>query len=195
MNTNLNEMNPNHEMHSVIIKGVEEIIGPEAARDVFSQAMQTEPGLSFLREVQHALAARYGMQSGLGVAQRTGRAAFKYSLRAWGDESGITSSSFRLLPFSRRVRAGLEKMAALFSEYSQARISVNEDAGHWIWQVESCPACASAAGGDPACYLLSGLLQEYMAWVAGGKYFRVQEFTCSADGSACQFRIDKQALE
>ena len=77
MNSNLNAMNPNQEMHSVFIKGVEEIIGPEAARDVFSQAMETEPGLPFLREVQHALAARYGMQSGLGVAQRTGRAAFQ----------------------------------------------------------------------------------------------------------------------
>ena len=194
MNSNLNAMNPNQEMHSVFIKGVEEIVGPEAARDVFSQAMQTEPGLPFLREVQHALAARYGMQSGLGVAQRTGRAAFKYSLRAWGDESGITSSSFRMLPFSRRVRAGLEKMAAVFSEYNQARISVDEDDGHWIWQVERCPGCA--ASGDPACYLLAGLLQEYMAWVAGGKYFRVQEFTCDANGSpTCQFRIEKQAME
>ena len=187
-------MNPNLEMHSVLIRGVEEIIGPEAARDVFSQAAQIEPGLPFLREVQRALAARYGTQSGLGVAQRTGRAAFKYSLRAWGEESGFTSSSFRLLPFSRRVRAGLEKMAAVLSDYSQARISVHEDEGHWIWQVESCPGCAGSE--DSACYLLAGLLQEYMAWVAGGKYYRVQEYTCAADGSsACQFRIDKQALE
>ena len=194
MNPNLHLIDPNKEMHRVLVEGIEEIIGPDAARDVLSQVMQNEPALPFLREVQRALAARYGMQSGLGVALRTGRAAFQYGLRAWGEESGVNSSSFRLLPFSRRIRTGLEKMAVFFSEYCQAQASVSEDEGHWIWQVESCPGCA--ATGEPACYLLTGLLQEYMAWAAGGKYFRVEEMTCAAGSSlACQFRINKQALE
>jgi predicted hydrocarbon binding protein len=194
MNSNLNSIDSNKAMHRVLIEGVEEIIGPEDAHDVVSQAMLIEPALPFLREVQRALAARYGLPSGLGVALRTGRAAFKYSLRAWGEEIGVNNPSFRLLPSSRRIRAGLEKMAAFFSELWQARISVSEDDAHWIWQVESCPDCAMT--GDTACYLLTGLLQEYMAWAAGGKYFRVQEIICAVgSSSACQFRIDKQGLE
>jgi predicted hydrocarbon binding protein len=46
------------------------------------------------------------------------------------------------------------------------------------------------------CDFTIGLLQEFMAWAGGSKYFRIQEIACRGNGDACcSFKIDKNPIE
>lgn len=189
-----------NEIEIVLMEGIKEIVGPEHARELFAHLQGMLAVTNWQAPVdpaalQAVLTERYGLLSGQGVALRSGRAAFHYGLRRWGEESGLISQEFRLLPFRRRVRLGLEKMAALIARYCQAKITTREDEFYWYWRIEACP------GGDcklatPGCSLMLGLLQEFMTWSGSGKFFRVRESTCLSRGDdCCEFQIEKKAVE
>lgn len=189
-----------NEIEIVLMEGIKEIVGPEHAGDLLAH-LQRRLGMANRQvpvnpaALQAILTERYGLLSGQGVALRSGRAAFHYGLRRWGEESGMISQEFRLLPFQRRVRLGLEKMAFLLARYYQAKITTHEDEFYWYWRVEACPAGKGMAT-PPGCSLVVGLLQEFMTWSGGGKFFRVRENTCLSRGNdCCEFQIEKKAVE
>ncbi len=66
----------------------------------------------------------YGPRGGRGIAQRAGRAGFKYLLRQNGTSMGITDLNFRLLPVPARLKAGLEALGALMARLATSRCSV-----------------------------------------------------------------------
>ncbi len=187
---------PFREIDRVLIEGVKEVIGLEDARAVLGQAARRVPSAPYLNEVHLALAAFYGPKSGQGLALRAGRAVFKYGLRVWGEQSGLLAPAFRLMPLKKRIRTGLERIASLLNEQCGMQVSVSEDDEGWYWQVQHCPACLASGEGEPSCHLLTGLLQEFTAWAAGGKVFAVGEIACAgAGGPACLFVIEKKPLE
>ena len=56
--------------------------------------------------------------------------------------------------------------------------------------------CWGRHGADkPVCYIATGLLQESLKWVSGGKEFRVNESKCIGAGDeACEFVIQKEPI-
>jgi hypothetical protein len=189
-----------NEIEIVLMEGIKEIVGPEHARELLAH-LQGMP-LAANRQapvnpaaLQAVLTEKYGLLSGQGVALRSGRAAFHYGLRRWGEESGMISQEFRLLPFRRRMRLGLEKMAALLAQYYPTKITTREDELHWYWRIEACPA-GGRTSAAPGCSLVIGLLQEFMTWSGSGKFYRVRENACLSRGDDyCEFQIDKKAVE
>lgn len=188
---------PTKDAQKVLLEGFKEIVGPDSARKLFSRACrsQTEPTMTSLDELQRLLVDQFGPLGGCGVALRSGRAAFRHGLRKWGADSGITGSDYRLLPLNRRILTGLERMAVLLTERCGLRVSASQDETHWYWRIDPY----QAAGGSttcPACHLVIGLLQEYLAWAAGGRSYPVREVSCQCSGAdACLFQIDKKALD
>lgn len=189
-----------NEIEIVLIEGIKEIVGPEQARELLGHLHNIPANTNRQTSVNPAalqaiLIRKYGQLSGQGVALRSGRAAFHYGLRRWGEESGIISQEFRLLPFQRKVRLGLEKMASLLEKYYQTKIATREDEMHWYWRVEACPV-GERIPTPPGCPLVIGLLQEFMTWSGSGKFFRVRETTCLSRGDdCCEFQIEKKAVE
>jgi predicted hydrocarbon binding protein len=188
------------DIQKVVIEGVKEIIGPVEARELFTRvkpgAGSRGAGFPSLEEIHRLLIKRYGERGGQGVALRAGRAAFKFGLRTWGGEAGFTGMSYRLQPFNRRVCIGLEQMASVLGKQVGTPTTVSEDAACWYMQVESCAVGEPQPGSDPSCFLLIGMLQEFMTWAGGGKAFQVRETACHKAGApACTFQIDKKPLE
>lgn len=193
----------------VLLEGAQELLGADLYRRFLppSDCIESMPGLaarpvmvSFgLREMARftrQLEAAYGVSGGRGLAQRIGRAAFKYSLQVLGDDAGLRSQEYRLLPPLRRLETGLQGLARVIAAETGDRITLTSEADHWQWRQASSETNGRVHAAGPACYLLVGFLQEFLCWAGGGRYYRVVESECrESTGPECVFRIDKKALD
>lgn len=141
--------------------------------------------------IQTSFESVYGPQAGRGLALLLGRACFKYSLREFGSELGLTDLAFRLLQLPARLQKGSEVLAALFNGFTDQRVSLEYNEKKISWSIEPCLFCRERQALSPVCMVAVGFLQEAVYWVSAGKYYQVEEKRCLACGdSACTIVID-----
>ena len=203
-----------YQMGRVVMLGVRELMGQAGVNAVANVA--NRPGMANLlaedesgvgryddiSSVQTALEVLYGPRGGKGVALRVGRASFKFFIRQFGEQMGLTKLDYRLLPTQPRLKVGLQAMAATFTSLYAGAVDIAEDEEAWFWQMKNCPWCISRtvptsdSTQQGACHYLVGMLQEFLAWASGGKIYSVREVECTAEGQpGCIFRIEKLPLE
>ncbi len=191
-------------MRRILLLAMEEILGHSEVNavlnlahlpDYIDQSPACNHDMKFPSEhvgrLQAALESAFGPRAGRGVSIRVGRACLKYGLREFGTELGMTDLSFRLLPLPTRLRVGIEAIAGLFNQLSDRLIRLEVDEKHIYWHIERCPLCRGRQADGPCCTLATGLLQEALYWVSGGKHFLVEEKNCIACGDdTCTIMID-----
>ncbi len=197
-----------NKMGRIILLAMEEILGRTEVSTVLNLAglpeyidhppaanQELHVPFGHISRIQSAFEQAYGVRSGHGLALRTGRACFKYSLRGFGPELGLTDLSFRLLPLAQKIKTGTEVLAAFFNDFTDQRVHIERNGKNLFWHIDRCPYCAGRHGSQPCCHLAVGLLQEALFWLSGGKYYRVEETGCIAHGdSACTISIDKEPM-
>ncbi len=195
-------------MGRIILEAMEEVVGRSGLNAVLNLAglghmignyppPDPEPGFSFetISALQTNLERVYGPRGGSGLALRAGRACFKYGIRGFGAEMGLTDTAFRLLPMNVKLRAAGRSLADLFNEQTDQRVRIEEKDGKLLWVIERCPLCWGRHADSPACHLAVGLLQESLYWLSGGKIFDVEETLCAARGDpVCAIQIDPKPL-
>jgi predicted hydrocarbon binding protein len=140
-----------------------------------------------------ALEEMYGPRGGRGLAQRAGRAVFMEGLRNFGALAGAGDLAFKILPLSTKLHLGIPAMAKIFSTTSDQRSTVEENDDHFIYTIHRCPVCFGRHTEKACCHMATGLLQEGLKWVSGGREFRVIEVQCIAAGEpTCDFMIYKE---
>jgi predicted hydrocarbon binding protein len=140
-----------------------------------------------------ALEEMYGPRGGRGLAQRAGRAVFMEGLRNFGALAGAGDLAFKILPLSTKLHLGLPAMAKIFTTTSDQHSTVVEKDDHFIYTIHRCPVCYGRQTEKPCCHMATGLLQEGLKWVSGGREFRVVEVRCIANGEpTCDFMIYKE---
>jgi predicted hydrocarbon binding protein len=95
------------------------------------------------------------------------------------------------------METGLRQLAIVFNHQFGERVSLEEQATHWLWTAEDCLNCCHGNhSADCSCYLMIGILQEFLSWASGGRFYPVVELECAvSDGQRCVFRIDKKPLD
>jgi predicted hydrocarbon binding protein len=201
---------PENQMRDILFQGVEEIIGEKDARRVKRQAKKLDSNYqgkiasqnpkenSSLKTLafEEALREVYGGTGSKGVAQRAGQAAFKSLLKKYGDEMGLRSLDYRLLPSKKRIRSGMEAMAKVYNKLCLANVQVEEEPEHWHWVIESSLTCCKQWEVGVMCHFTVGLLQGFLGWVSAGKVFDVKEIQCVAGGfPKCVIQVSKNAME
>jgi predicted hydrocarbon binding protein len=142
-----------------------------------------------------ALEVMYGQRGGRGLAQRAGRAVFMEGLRNFGALAGAGDLAFKILPLSTKLHIGIPAMAKIFSTTSDQLSTVVEKEDHFLYSIHRCPCCYGRHSDKVACYMATGLLQEGLKWVSGGREFRVVETACIAmDEPTCDFIIYKEPI-
>lgn len=196
-------------MGRIVLLAMEEILGHSGVivvlnlahlPDYIDQRPASNQGLKFLFEhvnrLQTGLEITYGPRAGRGLSLRVGRACWKYGLREFGPELGMTDLGFRMLPLPNRLRVGSEALTGLFNQITDQRIRLEVDEKHIYWHIERCPLCREMQADGPCCTLAVGLLQEALYWVSGGKHFLVEEKKCIACGdSTCTIVIDRTPMK
>jgi len=195
-------------MGRMILLAMEEVIGrnginailnlaelPEYINSIPPHNQDLAIPFEMVSHLQDSLESIYGPRGGRGIALRTGRACFKYGLREFGPELGLTDLAFRLLPLITKLKAGSEALAGLFNQFTDQRVRLEWENTHIHWIIERCPLCWERHTDDVACHLAVGLLQESLYWVSGGKIFMVEETQCIARGDkTCTIVIDQNPL-
>jgi len=187
---------------------MEEVVGRNGLNAVFNLAGQSnlidnyppsDSKLEFsfmtvsglLEKLEHA----YGPRGGRGLAIRVGRVAFKYGMREFGPQMGLTENAFRLLSLGAKIRMGGQSLADVINKETDQRVRIDERDGKLLWVIERCPLCWERHTDEAVCHLAVGLLQESLYWVSGGKIFNVEETLCIAKGdSTCTIEIDQTPL-
>lgn len=196
-------------MGRIILESMEEVVGRNGLNAVLNLAglgslignypppnAEREFSFETISALQAHLEQAYGPRGGSGLALRSGRVCFKYGLRDFGLEMGMTDSAFRLLPWASKLRMGGQALAALFNQYTDQRVRIEELDEKLLWVIERCPLCWGRHADAPVCHLAVGLLQESLYWLSGGKIFEVQETQCVARGdSTCTIEIARTPLE
>ena len=186
-------------MGRVYILALDEILGIEETRHLLTSAGQSgSSGFSFsvIHRIHQLLGERYGTLAGRGVAQRLGRAAFKYMLGSFGSELGLDALEFRLLPLRRRMDLGLDLIIQLFKQETNQINRLESAPESYQWQIENSPfSMPPQQPPGPACDWMVGFLQEALSWMGGGKYYPVREENCIASGgSLCTIKIDRNPI-
>lgn len=172
----------------VIVQAAVDVLGqPEAANLSLREDCCVEPGALI-----ESLERCYGACGGKGVAQRMGRAAFKYFLDFYGNELNLTGMDYRLMPNGKRLQTGLETVSRKLAEECGAQISLDADASAYYWRILWQREPEGEAGRSDFSYFLAGMAQELMSWSGGGKYYTVRELP---DGGRCDLKIDQTPLD
>lgn len=195
-------------MGQIIVRAMEEVLGQAGYHAILNMAplsdladlphaLETGPGVSFqqIGLIQQALESIYGPRGGRGVALRIGRACFRYGLREYGLQLGLTQTAFRLLPFHAKIRNGGRAFAEFFNQTTDQRVRFEEQDGLLYWHIDRCPLCWELHSEEPSCHLAVGLLQESLYWLSSGKIFNVEEISCIACGDpSCTIMIDQTPI-
>jgi hypothetical protein len=145
--------------------------------------------------INGALEEMYGPRGGRGLALRAGRATFAEGLRNFGALAGAGDLAFKVLPLTAKIHIGIPAMAKIFSTTSDQLSTVHEKGDHFVYTIHRCPVCWGRKVDRPACFMATGLLQEGLKWVSGGREFRVVQTTCHAAGDeVCDFNIYKEPV-
>ena len=188
----------------IVLLALDEILGHKEVNTVLNRSNLYDrpgkdpvfiPGLKFSFEnagrLQAVLESTFGHRAGRGISVRVGRACFKYSLREYGPELGLTSLAFRLLPLSSRLKVGSQALAGWFNQVTDQLVRFELDEKHFQWQIDGCQLCSEKHADGPCCALAVGFLQEGMYWMSGGKYFLVEDKKYIAlGGSNCTIVIN-----
>lgn len=149
-----------------------------------------------LSRVLTNLRGEYGENAGLGLAQRAGGASFKYFQTQFSDQLQITSLEMRTRPLHARLREGLKSIAACLNREFGLDVAFEERGGEWFWTSKECAECAGGKSHEPICYFTVGLIQEFLGWSAGSKFYPVEEIACIARGDAlCILHIHSSSIE
>jgi hypothetical protein len=185
----------------VLKEGMEDALGRPAVEAVFKRAglmclHSADLKPADLAPLLKAMQELYGPRAGCGMALCTGRACFKYGLKTFGAELGWFDMPFRLRPPAARITAGLDTIAQMIRPIIAAEIRIDQDRYHTLWYMQPGALGAGDDPGTSACHLVTGVLQEFLYWAGGGKYYPIEEKTCILNGaSACLLSIDKHPLD
>lgn len=197
-----------NKMGRILLLALEEVLGREGINEILHQAdlpeyidapLPLNQDLQFpfqhISRLQETLECTYGSRGGRGLALQAGRACFKYGLREYGAELGLTDLAFRLLPPAAKLRTGSEAFARLFNAFTDQHVHLERDEKNIYWHIDRCPLCWGRHTANSCCYLAVGLLQEALYWVSGGKFFQVEETKCIARGdSVCTIVIVQEPV-
>jgi predicted hydrocarbon binding protein len=181
--------------------GLEETLGREEleklVRDI--PGLLSSTGILSAREIKpvaQKLTENYGQTGARGLMMCSGRAAFKYLLKQEGKALGFEAPGFRFLPNRSKLKKGLDQIAGWMKRTYGDEIQVKNNGGNWHFELSDCHECEGVTSAFSMCDFTAGLLQEFLSWAGGGKFYAVHEVNCRAVGDeSCCFAIDKFPLD
>jgi predicted hydrocarbon binding protein len=182
---------------SYFIQGLIETIGLEEFEKLAHSIVK--PGgknIKTIDPVRQRMDQVYGPDSARGIAICAGRAAFAHLLRQQENELGFTSESFRFAPGKVKLKKGLVLLSKWMSSHFAEVVEVESKDKFWLFSITPKQKEQPSEVTSNLCDFKLGLLQGFLAWASGGKYFAIHEVACCCSGAEkCCYRIEKTPIE
>lgn len=193
MNSNIGKNKNGLNTHFFL--GLEEVLGTEELSRVSILSNTNIPEDEIL-PVRKQMDKVYGKQSARGLAICSGRAAFKYLLEKDGRSIGFEDVDYHFLPIRLKVKKGLEMLAKWVERTYAVSVTIHSGSTDFEVEMKSQNGERTPANDVCMCDFISGLLQEFLAWVSGGKFYPVHETLCRGAGdSLCNIQVSRQPLD
>ena len=194
----------------ILLNGLEEIMGRNGLNAILnlaglSQFIGNPPpdtmdkgfDFTYISALNRALEDMYGPRGGRGLQRRLGRVLFNEGLPSFGALVGVSDLAFRVLPLQARLKAGLPALATVFDSLSDQKSRVKDPGGdHYLYIIERCSMCWGRKVERPGGHIASGIIEEGLRWVSGGRTFRVDQITCMSMGDEnCTFHVYKEPID
>lgn len=193
----------------LVLTSAEEIVGekgmaallnmakiPEFINNYPADDMEKQFSFEGVGQLQQAIWDMYGPRGARVFATRAGEQTFQDGVAHFGQLAKTAQAAMKIGSLEMKIKIGLGFFARWFNDVSDQVVSVTEDDAHWNWVIERCPICWERESEQPICHLAIGVLQGALAWVSGGKQFRLAEVECKATGGHnCIIQIDKTPRE
>jgi hypothetical protein len=151
---------------------------------------------AYMAALNESLEEMYGPRGGRGLQLRLGRVLFEEGLANFGALVGASDLAFKVLPLNAKLKAGLPAIAKVFDSLSDQTSYVTDPGGdHYLYHIARCSMCWERDVDRPVCFIASGIIEEALRWLSGGRTFRVDEITCIGMGDEeCKYAIYKEPL-
>lgn len=127
-----------------------------------------------------------------GMLIRAGRASLYYWMRDNGEQFGWNSMDFRLLSFRYKLLRGIDDLTTWWSQSGAGSFTIDSNDQKVLVEYQPGVQAITHLG----CCFFMGLIQEYISWLASGKFFPVQEIQClDRDSQSHVFEISKTPLD
>lgn len=167
-----------------------------AGNDEVTEKGTLASSLRSMRLLQVELEQAYGHRVGQGFALQAGRYFFNHAMRSYGGQLGFTSNAFLLKSMQNKMEATLHAVAGWFNQFSDHQVIIEPTEQSIYWRSIQCPFCWDRKEQDPICHFTTGVLQQALYWVSGGKIYPVDETACLACGDPeCLIVIGRTPLE
>ncbi len=159
--------------------------------------IESEFGLCDWRKLLEALQGLYGLRGAQGIAVRSGQVFFKDYYRSFGFTTGMMERDFRMLAKPNRILRGLQILAELQNHYLPfLSVDVFQDAEQWFWRVRQCDWLVQNPGLIQILNRFAiGVIQEFLSWTSGGKFYPVSELASTDSKSGVVIRILKKYID
>jgi len=162
-------------------------------------AYSIKHGSSFLSI--HSFVLYWQKQVGLpatqGIMVKAGRSYLKTVIREHPEDTGLFDLDFRMLPKPLRLLEGLRKLNHFFFEPDLIPLTITEEDDSWRLEIQFMEGyiVQDVDMMDSLARFTTGMLQEFMMWSTGGKYYPVyQQERVYGSKSPVVFRIDKKYI-
>ncbi len=193
----------------ILFNALEEIMGRNGLNAILNMAGlsqfidnpppdEMDKGFDFvyISALNEALEEMYGPRGGRGLQLRLGRVLFAQGLANFGGLVGASDLAFKVLPLPAKVKAGLPAVAQVFDSLSDQKSYVQDPGGdHYLYVIAKCSMCWGRQADHPVCFIATGILEEALRWLSGGRTFRVDEIECIAMGAEhCSYAVYKEPI-
>jgi len=184
----------------IVVDALKETIGPDRFADLVQRhpSMISDDSLADLsfQDLHRVFEQEFGLKTAGGIFLRAGRSAFGYFVKQFDAETGFEGLEFRLKPTPKRILTGLKALANIFNQECGSAIEVTVEGDSWSWADSNCSECNQERPQAYACHFTTGLLQEYLSWISGGRIFQLKETAGRANGAAvCLISIHHRPLD
>ena len=186
------------EFSHILIQSAIELLGRDDLLHVLKQAylggwLDSAPsvirGLTMAEYhcFQDDMISIFGKLSAQGLMQRIGRIVFCKMRRRIERIKNLGSIEHRMTPLSRRLQADLGELGKILENSLDCTLSAQSTGKDWQITLSGCPG--EREYSSLSCYLIKGLLQEFLEWSDSRKDFRMEELVTSNDAESCIFKI------
>ncbi len=151
---------------------------------------------AYMSALNQALEEMYGPRGGRGLQLRLGRVLFAQGLSTFGGLVGASDLAFKVLPLQAKLKTGLPAIAKVFDSLSDQVSYVTDPGGdYYLYNIGRCSMCWERHVDHPVCYIATGIIDEALRWLSGGRTFRVDEISCIGMGDkTCSYAVYKEPL-
>jgi hypothetical protein len=165
--------------------GLNEVLGDSR------EALNSTLPLEVKNRVETSLDSR-GENFTRGMLIRVGRASLYYWIRDNGERFGWNSMDFKLLSFRYKLLRGIEDLTTWWSQSGAGNFTIDSNAKTVVVEYQPGEQVITQLG----CCFFMGLIQEYISWLASGKFFPAREIQClKSDSQRHVFEISKTPLD